>query len=244
MIMRRLFIVLAVFGLMLAMGSSARADTTLYFQGFETGTSGWTVASGGSPVGTITQVASGTGGITAASGNYFALITNSPDDYGYGYGDYGQTIFNGIGANPTVYPGSPFSQSVAVYIDPTQIGTKYWVDMTPDSVTSDGVGCYPLACADEHNFNLVYTASGVAVTADSGTTIATLTTAGWYTFQETYSPGATPTSLVSTNMNIFSGTNLVGSSLVGSASYVEFRIMVSSGDELEQDGGFSMDRPT
>jgi hypothetical protein len=26
--------------------------------------------------------------------------------------------------------------------------------------------------------------------------------------------------------------------------YVEFRIMVSSGDELEQDGGFSMDRPT
>jgi hypothetical protein len=30
----------------------------------------------------------------------------------------------------------------------------------------------------------------------------------------------------------------------GSWYYVEFRIMVSSGDELEQDGGFSMDRPT
>jgi hypothetical protein len=202
----------------------ALADTTLYFQGFEAGTSGWIVSSGGTTPGTITQEASGFGGITAASGNYFALITNSPNDYsnsgaaGPGWGDYGYTFFNGNDINPTVYPGSPFSQSVAVYIDPTQIGTNYWIDMTPDFVNPDGVGCDPAACSDEHNFNLVYTAAGVAITVDGGTQIATLTTPGWYTFQGTYSPGATPTSLVSTNMNIFSGTNLVGSSLVGSAS--------------------------
>jgi hypothetical protein len=205
----------------LAITPAALADSTLYFQGFETDTSGWTVANLGSPVGTITRVASGTGGITAASGNYFALITNSPEDYsnsgaaGPGWGDYGYTFFNGNNVNPTAYPGSPFSQSVAVYIDPTQIGTNYWIDMTPDSINPDGVGCGAAACSDEQSFNLVYTAAGVAVSVTGGSTpIANLTTAGWYTFQGTYSPGASPSDTVSTNMNIYSGTNLVGSESV------------------------------
>ena len=101
--------------------------------------------------------------------------TSSPNGYSTGDGDGG---FDGLGNNgstPLAFPGNDFSQSISVYINtstpaPALPGVAaYWIDMSPDSVTSDGVGCYPYACADEHNFRLFYNGTSVGVTADGGT---------------------------------------------------------------------------
>ncbi|MDR3643420.1 MAG: hypothetical protein P4L74_07420 [Candidatus Doudnabacteria bacterium] len=186
---------------------------TIFNQGFESNTSGWTPSNGGSPVGTITRVASGTGGITAASGGFYAQITNSPNDYMSGYGDYGFSYF-GAGGDPTVYPGSAFSESISVYIDPSSAGTNYWIDFTPGTSIPDGVGCGNSACGDEHNFRLAYDGSSVSVAVDGGGTMSVLNNPGWYTFQATFAKGSHPGDLVQTNMNILSGTNLIGTAAV------------------------------
>ena len=58
-----------------------------------------------------------------------------------------------------------------------------------------------------------YTGSSVQVSTDGSTSPAlTITSSGWYTFQDTYAKGATPSSLVNTDLNIFDDTNTLLSS--------------------------------
>ena len=190
--------------------AAAPADATpLYFQGFETGTSGWS--------GTVAQEPSGAGGITALNGSYYANVSNNEDSYQPGYGTGGFSFFEGDGLTPPPYPGSAFSESLSIYIDvatpsPSLPEAAFWVDMTPSSVTPDGVGCDPAACSDEHNFNLFYNGSSVSIGVDGSAPVYSITTSGWYTFQGTFAKGATPTDLVQTDMNILDSSGALLSS--------------------------------
>jgi hypothetical protein len=224
------FSVSSLFFPMLAIASIAtcRADVpNLYFQGFETDTSGWYQDSGGDGNGSITRVPSGGGslGLTAADGSYYAEVHNNTNAYPFpGYGTGGESFFEGDGTNPTTYPGTPYYQSIDVYIDPSTtpntLGPSvpaFWVDMFPSTTVAggDADGCGQIACGDEHNFRLSYDGSSVTVNVDGGSTIATITTAGWYRFETTYAPGATPSSDAQNNMNIFDSLgNLLGTEAV------------------------------
>jgi hypothetical protein len=204
---------------------TCRADVpNLYFQGFETDTSGWFQDSGGDGNGSITQVASGGGslGLTAADGNYYAEVHNNTNAYQTGFGTGGESFFEGDGTNPTPYPGTPYYQSIDVYIDTglsNAVASQYayWIDMFPTTTAAggDSIGCGQIACGDEHNFRLAYDGSSVNVYVDGGGSIATITTSGWYRFEATYAPGATPSSDVQTNMNVFDlSGNLLGTEAV------------------------------
>lgn len=211
----------AVLAAALALGASAFAGN-LYFQGFETNTSGWIPDTSGTTAGAIFREASGGGALalTAFDGAYYAEVENSPNSYLSGYGTGGFSWFEGNGSTPPPYPGTGFSQSISVYINvqtpvpanPNDAG--FSVDMSPGTtLTTDP--CYPAACADEQLFRLFYTGSSVNVKIPEGqgasaSTVATLTKSGWYTFQITYQPGMAGT--VTNDMNIFDGSgNLVSS---------------------------------
>jgi hypothetical protein len=193
------------------------ADTFPYKQGFETGTSGWTPETGGTNAATITRVPSGTGGINAADGGYYAQVTNSEDAYLPGYGDAGFSFFGGNGT----YPGGGFYQSIDVYIDTTlsQPGQAYWIDMSPSSSDpNDVANNNGLGYGDEQNFRLSYTGTGVDVTASGAASpFADITSSGWYQFEITYQPGANPTDLVNTDMLVY---NLGSNSLAGSMNVI------------------------
>lgn len=196
------------------LASTARgyADA-LYYQGFETNTAGWNADPGGDNNGGITRVASGGGllGLNADNGSYYGEVQNSTNAYMPGYGTGGFSSLNGNGITPPPYPGWSFSQSISVYVNvatpaPTDPNVAaFWIDMAPSSIVDDGVHCYPFACSDEHNFQLTYNGSSVSVSTDAsgGSPVLSINTSGWYTFQNTYSKGTTPTSLVSTDMNIY-----------------------------------------
>jgi len=199
------------------------ADTFPYKQGFETDTSGWFTYSDCDNPSTITRVPSGTGGINAADGSYYAQVTNSENSYSYenppdplGYGQSGYSFFDGDGA----YPGGGFYQSIDVYIDtsltqPVNYTQAYWIDMTPGSSNPSDGG---IGYGDEQNFRLLYSGTDVSVNASGASgPFADITTSGWYQFEITYQTDGNATDLVNTNMEIF---NLSTSALVGSTNVI------------------------
>lgn len=203
----------AMAGAAFAFGVAPASAAPLYFQGFESDTAGWHADTGGA----INRVASGTAGIPAFDGSFYGDVQNARDQYLPGYGSGGFSWFEGNGSTPPPYPGSGFSESISAYINvttppPTDAADAgFSISMTPSSITSDGVGCYPAACSDEQLFRLFYSGSSVNVEIN-GTTVQTIGTSGWYTFQITYQKGATPTSLVTNEMNIFNASgNLLSS---------------------------------
>jgi hypothetical protein len=185
------------------------AHATIAFQGFETNTGDWNASN------TITRVASGGGtlGLTAASGGFYAELTNQHDGYAPGFGDGGFTLFDFSSSPP--YPGMDFFQSVDIYIDPAWAAPvdggspAFWLDMS----AAHPAGNY----GAEHNFRFSADGSSVSVSADGQLSpIAALTVAGWYTFEMTYQKGANPTDLVTTEMYIFDASH----TLLGSTSVV------------------------
>ena len=127
--------------------------TSLYSNGFETGDPGTrdiydstTNAQGGDI--TIVPSLGGTLGLTAASGNNYAEITNVDNTYqpavpppgGDGIG-YGQSIYTDYGAQALghgVVTNSPFYESTAYYINTGWAAasadnnyTGFWIDQTP-----------------------------------------------------------------------------------------------------------------
>jgi len=191
------------------------ADTFPYNQGFETDTSGWV----GTP--SVTRVPSGTNGINAADGGYYAQTTNLDNDYQAGYGDGGYSFFGGNGAYPL---GTGFYQSIDVYIDtsltqPLSYDQAFWIDMTPSSSDpNDVANNYGSGYGDEQNFRLAYSGTGVDVSASGAASpFASITTTGWYQFEIAYQPAGSPTDLVDTNMYVY---NLYNSALVGSANVI------------------------
>ena len=110
--LRKLLVGLAILGI--ATATSARAST--FDQGFETDTAGWLTTSGGGDHGTINRVASGTNGINAYAGSFFALVNdNTPN--GANAGDTAGP-FTRFGGYSSVFPGT-YTASLAIYLDPS-----------------------------------------------------------------------------------------------------------------------------
>jgi hypothetical protein len=192
----------------------------LYFQGFETDTSGWNIDSGGQGTGSVTRTASGTGplGLTAYQGGNYGTIVNNKDAYsdcclgvpGWGTGGF-STLGNPVaGPNTNPYPGSDFGQSIAVYIDTSLIDNPtftqaFWIDGAPASSDPNDIPNGGTGFGAEHNFRLAYTgAGGVNVTVDGQTTpIADITNSGWYNFDMVYTTDGNATDLVQTYMEVF-----------------------------------------
>lgn len=181
------------------------AVATPSFEGFETDTGDWVFYDGGAVSG---RVASGGGvlGVTSASGGYHAELANVYDAYQAGYGSGGYSFFGG---RDPIYQGS-FYQAIDVYIDPTWSGLGLWIDMSPADI--DNTSLY----AAEGNFRLTADGSSVAVQAINGSTLANLTTAGWYSFEMVWSKGANPTDLINMDLNLYDSS----STLLGTESFL------------------------
>jgi len=210
---------------------------SLAFQGFETDTGDWTP--------TTTRVASGGGSLhlTAASGNYYAELTNVDNSYcgvpidptcGYGGAEYS---YFGFATQPP-YTGD-YSQSIKMYVFanwPLAIygGPGVWIDMSPGQPPQTAYNY-----EGEHNFRLTPTGSsstGVGVFVDGLPSIATITTSGWYNFQMIYKKGKNPTDPVTTVMNVFDPSgNLIGSITLLDNTYDPSMPTVSGGTLLSQD---------
>ncbi|MGH7018219.1 MAG: PEPxxWA-CTERM sorting domain-containing protein [Caulobacteraceae bacterium] len=210
-----------------AMFAGIAQASTLYFQGFESDSSGWNsdavaATNPGTPS-TVTRTASGGGTLklTAYQGGYYGEVTNNENAYidpGYGAGGY--TLFG----NPSgfAYPGSPWQESIAVYInvdtpsphDPAD--RAFSVDAAPSSSDPNPNNQY----GGEMSFNLYFTGSSASVGFTGGydpttTTyvsgpVLSLSNSGWYDFQFIYTPGATPASLASATLNVLDGSTVIG----------------------------------
>lgn len=219
----------------LSLAGLTKAES-LYFQGFETDTNGWVPETGGTSPGAVTQVQSGTtvanGGIAdpngnpinAYDGNFYAVVTNSPDAYQAGYGNAGYSLLGGNGSTPAPYAGSPLVQSIAVYINPltatpaASYGAGFWIDSAPSS--TDPIDAGHAGYGAEQNFRLFYTGSEVDVEASGEAGyLATISNAGWYTFQFVYSGDGVATDLVQDTLNVLDANgNLVGTDTLPSNS--------------------------
>lgn len=89
---------------------AAVSATTVFFQGFETDTSGWLDENDFAGFGTITQTGTGTGGIASFEGNYHATLTQSGT---VGSESSPFTRFDGYRDS---WPGT-MTASAAIYLD-------------------------------------------------------------------------------------------------------------------------------
>jgi type II secretory pathway pseudopilin PulG len=176
----------ACFSALFCLGMTAQSHAAVTFaQDFETDTSGF-IDSTTTGSGTITRVASGTNGITAQSGGFYAQVTATDAGPNTQFGGYS-----------SVWPGG-YTAQVSVYIDPAKMG-------------SDGGFEYSVASNDQAGshlrdfiFHVTNDAStgNVLVNADNGTGFvvntnlesqagtATLSSVGWYTFKQIFSDNA------------------------------------------------------
>ena len=193
-----------------------------YTQGFETDTNYWSEATDISGTAAITRVASGEGtlGLTAASGGYYAELTNGPDGYDphqAGYGDAGYSYLGGH--NVGMYPGVAFHQSIAAYLDTSWAPAvnasvpAFWIDMTASSQADNGSGT-SYDFGTEHNFHIMSPSSGaITISADNlAMPLASISTSGWYTFDMMYSEGANASDPSLTTLSVFDAAKtLLGS---------------------------------
>ncbi|HTV48358.1 MAG TPA: PEP-CTERM sorting domain-containing protein [Phycisphaerae bacterium] len=220
---------------------AVRADIP-YSNGFETSNSqddffGTTGSNGSYGAGlNISRMYTGTNGIPAASGNYYAQVNNVNNDYfdpegnptpGIGQAVY--TAFNSSGnADENPAPNGFFTESTAVYVNltpstygywapPTTPGTPaFWIDSSPAGDASDGAYAGYADYRDEVNFQIsVPTAGTVNVNSNfNPTTFATINSTGWYTFLMTFNSSGGPyvqnvLSVLNSNGNLLgSATNL------------------------------------
>jgi hypothetical protein len=152
-------------------------------------------------------------GIPAASGSYYAVVQNNTNNYSEsfntaGYGDGGYTLFGSQHGGDAQFPGT-FSQSMSIYINPSwsappvsSSSAGFWLDGAPSASSATGDGGKPLfggagyggagVGSAENDFAFFANGSQVTVAADNNTakSIATINTAGWYTFVMTYFQGS------------------------------------------------------
>ena len=170
--------------LVFAASVSANA-ATLYSNGFETDISGWSTAD---PYGSTTRVASGTGGISAYQGGYFAYVNNSTPSGANATDTTGP--YTNFGGYSSVFPGT-YTASIAIYLDPSWAAGSGF-DWSVASNGSDG------NYQRDFIFHVSNSSPGGAlrVSASNNSSdgnIATLTStdtmissAGWYLFQQTF----------------------------------------------------------
>ncbi|MEJ2290383.1 MAG: hypothetical protein P8Y05_01555 [Deinococcales bacterium] len=172
--------------------SPTNAITTEFFNGFETDTTGWSAYNGSN----VNRVPSGTDGITAASGGYFAEVTQgSPSSSSYP-GAY--TQWGGYHAS---FPSGGYYTSIDIYLDVNggyADDTRFdWDSSISDTsggfrrdfifnagfydsrdTTGPGAGTNRFVISASNN-----SSPGSAYPKDPGRDPIAITTSGWYTFQ-------------------------------------------------------------
>lgn len=212
---------------LLWIASAVTHATVLYSNGFEPGDPGasdfydsTTGIQGPNPGSNITVVPSGGGalGLTAASGNYYAEITNTDDAYSIAFGyplGYGQSVYTDYGAqansNNGIVTNGAFYESTDYYINvnwaaagPDNDYQGLWIDTTPSTDPNS---------LDETNFRIVDTGNGqigVLMVGLNGSGSATITTSGWYNFKTTFENDGSGNVVNNMSVSDLQG-NLIGS---------------------------------
>jgi len=158
-----------------AAGSAVAATPAPYFNGFETDTNGWTGAN---------RVASGTNGVTSASGAFHAEAVGGP--------------FTNWGGYTNEFPANGYTTAVDIYLDPasgTVNDTRFdWTSAISTPATThrrDFVfngGYYNDATGPGAGPRFVFSASnntgrGNSFPQNPARDPIAITAAGWYTFQ-------------------------------------------------------------
>jgi hypothetical protein len=161
-------------------GSAAAATPAPFFNGFETDTNGWE--------GDITRVASGTNGISSASGSFHAEADDS-------------SVFTRWGGYTDEFPANGYTTELDIYLDPASGGTNDtrfdWTSAVSTPATThrrDFVfngGYYNDATGPGAGQRFVFSASNNAGRGNSfpknpARNPIAITDAGWYTFQHVF----------------------------------------------------------
>ncbi len=126
----------------------------------------------------VTRVASGTGGITSASGGYHAVALVGSEDMFTRYGGYSAT-----------FPAGGYTTSADIYLDKAAATGDARLFFDWSSATSNSSGGYGrdfiFNVGTDGTGDFVVTASNNAGgnPANSGRSLQTINTSGWYTFQ-------------------------------------------------------------
>jgi PEP-CTERM motif len=179
----------AVVSAIFAVPATLTADT-IYSNGFEPGDPGTadfydsTTNTQGADI-SIVPSGGGTLHLTPASGNYYAEITNVENTYDAGYS--GESVYTDYGAPNGIAINGPFYESTAYYINTTWSAAPasdnnagFWIDTTPGGDPN---------YLDETNFRIIDTGDGtigVQFVGNNGSSQATITQSGWYTFKTTF----------------------------------------------------------
>lgn len=191
------------FAVVFATSAPAKADVNL---SFANGNPGWADSYTGSAI-TVNTYNNGAAPIST----YTAIPNLYPSQ------DNGAYTFFGTSSGNTA-PASSVSQSIAVYLDPSQSTSGgFWLDETPGATVNNSPYNTPQLWGAEENFRLNGTASGITVNESGGSTFATITDAGWYDFQMTWTAGSTGTDPVIASLSV-TELGSSGSTLIGSTS--------------------------
>lgn len=166
---------------MLALATSASAGT-LWSNGFESNANGWFALPG-----TATRVASGTGGITSASGNYHAQVT------GGAFTRWGEYNFGAGGATPTAF--KEYTTSLDIYLDMNvSAANDSRFNYTSAINKSDGSGHLRdfvftggfYNTDSDNRFVISASNNTPGWPSDPGRSPITIRDTGWYTFQHRF----------------------------------------------------------
>ena len=181
MSVRTLFALLAL----PALGVSATAGS--WFNGFESDTVGWFTGTA-NDYGTIDRVSSGTGGVPASTGSFYAQITGAPGDEIINGQPTNTGPYTWWGGNSSAFPSGGFTNSLDIYLN-MSVGSPDDTRFIFSSSINDQTGGY----LNEYYFiggyyggnQFVIAANDSASDQDPRTNPMplTLTTSGWYTFQ-------------------------------------------------------------
>jgi hypothetical protein len=171
------------------------------------------------------------------SGNPLSVTTSNsggPAGAGYttlpnidGFTDNGPyTLFGYTTSDTSSYQW--LSQSIAVYLDPNSAAYQsgqFMLDETPSSTVNNSYGgsSSPQLWGAEEDIIVTGTATGITFAGSTGfdndaqvfSSLGTVTQAGWYDLQMTWSAGAAPTDPVVTTLSV---TDLTSSTVIGSST--------------------------
>jgi len=196
------------------------AATPLYSQGFESNNAGWNVFGGSL---NASRVASGTNGITAASGSYYGLATGGGGITTSGHASSAATNWGGYGFNPgcassscgaTSFPAGGYTTSLDIYLNMNSgAANDTRFDFTSAISKPDGsflrdfvfnAGFYNDTDSTGSGPRFVISAGNNALRSNSdpknpGHDPFTVTSTGWYTFQQHFYDNA---GILAVDMNL------------------------------------------
>lgn len=198
---------------------------TYHANGFETDTGFFNNFVGG----VLNRVASGTDGVTSASGNYHGQLIVS--DAGYGSGAY--TFHTNSPPQIAISPiATFFSQSIDIFLDVDAPGAEAGDQFIIENSIEDAAQNW----TEGSQFNVVKTATGWSVAGNA------IDTDGWYTFVSIWSDTGvgwdrTGALYDSSNNEIFSSTSPADQISYADAQYVGYTWVLN---DTSLDSGFTL----